>query len=164
MPAILQVRCDPYGRESGGPKRLLGGVYGPEFEGNHKWGCERVAVGRYRMTCRCGHVGQVMPLCGPGLTKDPQGIDYFHPGHVAEFSKRASEMCPKCMFPPEARMWQEVADRSQSELVTLESISYIGSPQWRMLKAKVADASARLDELNASGRIHKCHLTLTEIS
>jgi hypothetical protein len=164
MPAIVQVRCNPFGRETGGPKRLLGGVYGPEYEGDHKWGCERVSSGRYRMECRCGHRGQPMELCGPGLTKDPQGIEYAHPGHVAEFSKRASDMCPVCLFPPEARMLQEIADTAQSELITLESISYIGSPQWRMLKRRVEEASTRLDELNASGRIHKCHLTLTEIS
>ena len=163
-PAVITRRCDPYGAESGGPKRLLGGVYGPEYVGPHMWNCERLADARYRMICRCGHRGQPMWLCGPGLVNDEQGIPYFHPGHVAEFSKRSSDLCPVCVFPPEARQWSEVAERSQSELVTLEQIGYVNSPQARSLRRQVADASARLDELNASGRIHKCHLTLTEIS
>ena len=163
-PAILSRRCNPFGQETGGPKRLLGGVYGPEYEGLHKWGCTRIAESRYRMTCRCGHRGQPMWLCGPGMVTDPQGVQYFHPGHVAEFSKRASDFCPVCAFPPEARQWSEVAERSQGELMYLEGIGFIGSPQWRSLKRSVEDARTRLDELNESGRIHKCPLTLTEIS
>src|ERR1700691_2813149 len=106
-PAVITRRCDPYGAESGGPKRLLGGVYGPEYVGPHMWNCERLADARYRMICRCGHRGQPMWLRGPGLVNDEQGIPYFHPGHVAEFSKRSSDLCPVCVFPPEARQWSE---------------------------------------------------------
>ena len=161
-PAILVERCDPYGRESGGPKRLQGGVYGPEYEGNMKWGCERPSAGRYRMICRCGHKGQPMPLCGPGFVKDPQGYPYPHPGHVAEFQKRASELCPVCVYPPEARSLAATAEIAQMELAS--PLIFPGSPQWRMLRRKLEDCTTRLDELNASGRIHKCPLTLTEIS
>jgi hypothetical protein len=161
-PAILVKRCDPYGRESGGPRRLQGGMYGPEYEGNYKWGCERPSSGRYRMICRCGHKGQPMELCGAGFVKDAQGQTMPHTGHIAEFQKRASDLCPVCVYPPEARALTVTAEIAQSELSSPLIIP--GSPQWRMLGRKVEDARTRLDELNASGRIHKCHLTLTEIS
>jgi hypothetical protein len=163
-PAILKVRCDPFGRESGGPKRLLGGVYGPEYEGNHKWGCEREAMGRYRMICVCGHRGQPMPLCGPGLDRDVQGIAYWHPGHVAEFQKRASDSCPVCLFPPEARSRSAEIEIAQAELGTLEQIGYLNSPQARYLRGKVESGRTRMDELIEQRLVHKCPLTLTEIS
>ena len=75
-----------------------------------------------------------------------------------------SGACPACLFPAEARTWAEVAERDQAELGTLQSIGYEFSPQATSLRRKVEEARARLDELNESGRIHKCPLTLTEMS
>ena len=165
-PAIMHKRCNPFGHGTDrGPKHLLGGVYGAEYEGGHKWACDRPSAGRYRMTCTCGHRGQPMELCGPGLIMDPGGKPFMHPGHNSrEFMDRVSGACPACLFPAEARTWAEVAERDQGELATLRSIGYEFSPQATSLRRKVEEARARLDELNESGRIHKCPLTLTEMS
>jgi hypothetical protein len=167
--AVVTRRCNPYGHETGGPRHLLGGMYGPEYEGDkYKWTCERRAEGRYRMTCRCGHRGQEMWLCGPGTetgTSSEGATTWHHPGHVAEIQKRASDSCPKCLYPEEARMWAEVAERSQMELAYLEQIpGYVLSPQARSLRRQLDGARTRLDELNATGAVHKCPLTLTEVS
>lgn len=165
-PATLTRRCNPFGHATDrGPKHLLGGVYGPEYEGGHKWNCDRVAVATYRMECRCQHRGQPMELCGPGVVQGPDLKPMFHEGHNSKaFMDRVSGACPVCLFPPEARMWSEVAERDQGELATLLKIGYEFSPQATMLRRKVEEARTRLDELNESGRIHKCPLTLTEIS
>jgi hypothetical protein len=165
-PAYITTRCNPFGHGTDrGPRHLLGGMYGPEYEGGHKWLCDRPSAGRYRMTCRCGHRGQPMELCGPGMVLGPAGNPYPHPGHNSpEFMDRVSGACPACLFPPEARMWTEVAERDQAELGTLQLIGYEMSPQATMLRRKVEEARTRLDELNASGLIHKCPLTLTEMS
>jgi hypothetical protein len=164
-PAVTTRRCNPYGHETGGPRHLLGGVYGPEYEGAlYKWQCERAAEIRCRMTCQCGHKGQVMELCGPGIVIDAQGRPFTHPGHVAELSKRGSDSCPVCMFPPEARELAATAESAQLRLGHLESIGYALSPQARSLRVTLEAAATRLDELNLTGRIHKCPLTITEIS
>ena len=164
-PAVLMGICDPFGRESGGPKRLLGGFYGPEYEGNHKWGCTRRAEGRYRMICQCGHKGQVMPLCGPGMVQDLQGNWFHFAGHASrEFMDRISDSCPKCLFPPEAIDRSKETEIAQAELGTLEQIGYINSPQAHMLRGKVESGRTRMDELIEQRLVHKCPLTLTEIS
>jgi hypothetical protein len=164
-PYIVQRRCDPFGRESGGPKRLLGGVYGPEYEGNHKWGCERLAVGRFRMTCKCGHRGQPMWLCGPGLTRDARGIEYWDYGHASqEFMTRVSDSCPACLFPPEALDRSKETEIAQAELGTLEQIGYLNSPQARYLRGKVESGRTRMDELITQRLVHKCPVILTEMS
>ncbi len=71
---LLLGRCNPYGAETGGPKRVLGGMYGPasaatpgmdlpENVAQGEWLCQQQAVVRARMTCQCQHKGQVMELC-----------------------------------------------------------------------------------------------------
>lgn len=143
---LLTATCDPYGNAGdAGPKHLLGGVYGPEYEGRYKWGCTTRAAGRYRMTCRCGHRGQVMPLCA---------------AHVAEISKRQASLCPPCALPPEAHMWQAAAESAQRDMY------YAGLDPGRAAAAaaRYERATTRLDEMNISGAIHRCPLILTEIS
>jgi hypothetical protein len=144
---LLTLTCNPYGHGTdAGPARLLGGLYGPEYEGRHKWGCTNRADGRYRMTCRCGHRGQVMPLCS---------------AHVAEISKRQSGLCPPCAYPPEAVALQHAAEQAQADMYL-----YAGLNTARAQYAARAceAATTRLTELNIMGVIHKCRLTLTEIS
>jgi len=53
---------------------------------------------------------------------------------------------------------------AQAELGTLEQIGYINSPQAHMLRGKVESGRVRMDELIEQRLVHKCPLTLTEIS
>lgn len=162
---LLYGRCDPYGHESGGPRRMLGGLYGPEYEGRYKWTCERKAEGRYRMICQCGHVGQAMALCGPGtVTNKVSGLAYHHPGHVAQLSERASDLCPRCAFPPGAAELTQLADRAQHTVKTLESMGLGASPQAMRALKVMQSAQGRLDGLRLVGAIHNCRLKLVEVS
>lgn len=84
MVAILQNYCDPYGAESGGAKRVLGGL----TKGNvfHQWHCDNTTNTRYRMQCEHGHVGQKMWLCDQ---------------HARSFKLRDMTFCPACnRIPP----------------------------------------------------------------
>jgi hypothetical protein len=144
---LLTQTCNPYGNAGDtGPARLLGGLYGPEHEGRYKWGCTRRAAGRYRMTCTCGHRGQIMPLCTQ---------------HVREISKRQSDLCPPCAFPPEAAELQKAAERAQQDMYLYAGFDLIRATAAAREHER---CTTRLNELNASGVIHKCRLTLTEIS
>ena len=192
---LLTARCDPFGAES--QVRLLGGLYGEQHRGHYMWHCKEPAIGRYRMICsggdygfraandgglikafHCdgGHRGQPMTLCAlhvrdfttgppkPGFTKDLK----TPVGQVG--GTRATDMCPACMFPPEARTLTEVADRMQAELSRLHygaQISGILGLNLRRIAVVTAaqdQVRARLDELHQTGRIHKCPLNLREVS
>lgn len=150
-PAIITRRCNPYGHETGGPQRLLGGVYGPEYEGRYKWTCSHPATLRVRMSCEHGHRGQVMELCLP---------------HAREIQRRQAGLCPACAWPPEARMWQEVIERLQNELAVLAAAGdyLLRSPQALRVKQRIEGAGYRMTELYQSGVIKKIPLTLTEVS
>lgn len=126
--------------------------------------------------CDGGHQGQVMPLCKthvrefsegparPGFTKDKK-TPY---GQVGGTDARG--MCPACMWPPEARELQYKADAMQEELSRLhigaQMSGIIGLNVRRIAKVTAAQdqVRARLDELYATGRIHKCPLILREVS
>lgn len=192
---LLTARCDPFGAES--RINLLGGMYGEQYRGRYMWHCDRPAIGRYRMICtggdyghrtqadggliaatHCdgGHKGQVMHLCPlhvrdfttgpprPGFTKDLK----TPVGQVG--GTKATEMCPACMWPPEARTLQEAADRMQEELSRLhygaEISGILGLNVRRIAQVTAAQdqVRARMDELFATGRIHKCPLVLREVS
>ena len=142
-------RCNPYGHESGGPQRLLGGMYGPEFEGERKWVCENPAEVRARMMCARGHKGQVMDLCRQ---------------HAIEIQKRQSGLCPPCAWPPEAHIWHEVIEKTQNELAFLNQIGRWDSKEAMFKRAEVERASTRMTELYQSGVIQKNPLKLTEVS
>jgi len=148
-PSVISRRCNPYGHESGGPKRLLGGLYGPEYEGERKWTCENPATLRTRMECPYGHRGQVMELCED---------------HAREIQRRQAGLCPPCAYPPEARMWTEVIERSQQDLAVLNARGQFNSARGRALRAGIESAGARMTELSQTGVIRKVPLKLTEIS
>jgi hypothetical protein len=82
----------------------------------------------------------------------------------------ATEMCPACMWPPEARELQEVADRLHQEISQLilaeqmTGIMGLNSRRIARLTAVQDQVSARLNELFATGRVHKCPLKLVEVS
>jgi hypothetical protein len=150
---ILLARCNPYGHSTGrggdrGPRHLGGGLWGPEYEGRQKWTCTSLADGRYRMTCRCGHVGQVMPLCYQ---------------HVAMISKRQAGICPPCVMPPAALELHERIQRAQGHAATLAMLG--ADPA--AVAAAVAQAEglgAMMTDLVTRGIAHRCPLTLTEVS
>ena len=181
---LLTQRCDPFGAES--RIQLLGGVYDEKHVGKVMWHCAEPAIGRYRMICRggdyghraqadggliaafhCagGHQGQVMPLCKTHVRDFTTGPP--KPGYTADRrtpvgqigGTKATDMCPACMWPPEARTLQEVADRLQQEMSRAFLLD-----QFARLQAQQDQVRARLDELFASGRVHKCPLILREVS
>lgn len=120
-PAVNLGRCNPYGAETGGPRRVLGGLYGPrsattpdaglpENVAQGEWRCQQAAVVRCRMVCRCGHHGQVMRLCSwhdepeyhgeyvAGKVRRVAGTIRVR-GHYEEIQRRQSGTCPRCVFP-----------------------------------------------------------------
>jgi len=152
-PGIILGRCNPFGHTTGrggdrGPRHLLGGLYGAEYEGPVKWECRNPADGIYVMTCECGHRGQRMPLCYP---------------HVRMIGKRQAGTCPPCVMPPAALELHEAIGRARTTVLLLNEG---GAPRDRVLAAisREEDLSAAMTDLYLRGIIHRCPLTLTEIS
>lgn len=138
MATMLGQRCNPYGHATDrGPERLLGGVYGPQYEGKYKWVCQNRADGMFRFVCSNGHHGE------------PQALCY---AHVAEIQKRMSGLCPPCAFPAEARSLTEAIERDQFELARLNERGAWGSAQADMLRVKIENMGHRMTELRQSGR------------
>lgn len=130
--------------------------------------------------CEGGHKGQVMPLCvkhqrdftvGPpkaGYTRDLKTPVGQIGGTIA------NELCPACAYPPEARTLTEVADRLQQEMSVIKAapiralglMAEIGNmrEKFARLEREQDKIRARLDELHATGRVHKCPLRLKEVS
>ncbi|HWM96726.1 MAG TPA: ABC transporter C-terminal domain-containing protein [Streptosporangiaceae bacterium] len=191
---LLTSRCDPFGAESqvkllGG---MYGEEHRGKYMwhcaepaiGRYRMTCtggdygHRLAAdaGLVAAThCDGGHVGQVMPLCKvhvrefttgppkPGFTRDLKTPVGQVGGTVA------NNMCTACMWPPEARGLQETADAMQQQLAMLHyqmaaTGLMTGLPRMARLTARQDQVRARLDELYASGRIHKCPLKLIEVS
>lgn len=146
---ILQ-RCTAYGdMDAAGPRHLEGGFYGLASLGPHYWQCTARADVRTRMECRCGHKGQPQWLCN---------------GHAAMIRKRGSGVCPACVHPPAELEIQEAMTRARAD-----PRLYAGTMEDRDRAAGRAlsalwDLQARLDELVARGIVHRCPLTLTEVS
>jgi hypothetical protein len=192
---LLTQRCDPFGAES--KIQLLGGLYDEKHRGTYMWHCKEPATGRYRMICtggsyghrlqadggliaayQCdgGHQGQVMPLCRihvrdftvgppkPGFTRDLR----TPVGQVG--GTKGNEMCPACMWPPEARTLQMEADAVQQRISQLRMVVAASGIMGKFLaelaslESRQDQQRARFDELFASGRVHKCPLTLKEVS
>lgn len=121
MPAVAVRRCNPYGAETGGPARLLGGLYRgasaatpdmdlPDNVAQGEWRCEWPAQVRVRMTCAHGHRGQPMDLCS-WHDEDTWQADYVAGtfrqvkstvrvrGHFEEIQRRQAGFCPPCGWP-----------------------------------------------------------------
>lgn len=160
---LIKQRCDPYGRESA--IRLMGGIY-PDSRisasAQVMGYCPRPAEGTYRMVCACGHRGQPMPLCGPGLAQDARGEWYPHPGHVASIQRRQADLCPPCAFPPVARELAEAMERRQADAYRATQLGHLRAAA--QLGQAVEDMRAAMDELTALGIVHKCPLRLVEVS
>ena len=185
-PGILLGRCNPYGAESGGPRRLLGGMYGPgsartedmqlpENVAQGEWACSRRADVRCRMVCRCGHKGQIMELCSwhddkvyggemvAGVLRQVSHTERQR-GHFEEIQKRQSGSCPACLFPPPyAELAREVMAWQQ------QLIPYFQANRWRTaaaqaIRQRIDDAGQLMDLARAQGIIHNCPMTLVPVS
>ena len=191
--AVLVTRCDAFGAETGGPRHLLGGLYGPEANGPKHWYCKNPMDGRYTMSCAHAHKGLPQNLCHE---------------HVYMIRKRMSGICPPCVSPPAAREITEAMQRVQAGAVprldalvtrggteldvatlSMQMESELWVLQERMNELQLGHAQPELArlvdkavaqlgntgdrgeqllwDLNGkirAGIIHRCHLRLTEIS
>jgi hypothetical protein len=190
--ALVGRRCNPYGAESGGPKRILGGLHGPasarvdtdEVPGlpqsviEGEWTCPNLAQVTVRMVCEHGHRGQRMELCS--WHEEP----YFHSemvagklrrvkavrqvrGHYEEIGRRQAGACPRCLFPG------RFAELYKAQFAWQQELAYIteaGGPQaWysdraEYIRSKIEDITVEFDAGNRSGEIHRCPLKLTAVS
>jgi hypothetical protein len=147
---LVVQRCSAYEQRAGaGPRHLEGGFYDLASLGPHIWVCKARSDGRFRMECVHGHRGQPQHLCN---------------GHVAMIRRRGSGVCPPCVHPPAEIEIQEAMNRVRSDPVL-----YTGSMAERNQAAgkalsKLMVLQERLDELVARGIVHRCPLTLTEMS
>jgi hypothetical protein len=185
-PGVILGRCNPYGAESGGPKRLLGGMYGPNSartEGMHlpsnveqgEWACTRRADVRCRMMCEHGHKGQVMELCSwhddkvyggemvAGVLRQVSRTERTR-GHFEEIQRRQSGSCPACLFPPPyAELAREVM-AWQQQLVPFWQANMWRSPEAQSLRTRIDDAGQLMDLARAAGIIHNCPMKLVPVS
>lgn len=147
---LLTGRCTVFGSDDAGPKHLVGGMYGPEHNGDIHWHCEEPSIGRFRMVCRCQHRGQVMNVCADHA--GPEGI-----------SKRMAGMCPPCAFPPEAAELDFESRQLSAQIGLLPPWESLGVTAVR-LRGRIEDIKVRMDELKEQGIIHICPLELVGVS
>jgi hypothetical protein len=149
---VLVRRCNPFGAETGGPKHLEGGFYPSAQVGEHAWECHARADLRCRMTCRCGHKGQLMDLCN---------------GHVMMIRKRMSGVCPRCAHPPaelEIQLGMQRV-RVDAAIAVRQARDARGAAEIQQAAAgRLWGLQAALDKLVERGTVHRCPLTLTEVS
>lgn len=183
---LIQGRCNPYGAETGGPKRVLGGLHGPasartpgmnlpDSIEQGEWPCKNRAAIRCRAICRCSHQGQVMQLCSwhdepGGHTEIVAGVTRWVSetvrvrGHYEEFTRRQAGLCPRCAWPPPyAELHREIG-QWQAEMYQLFTAGLWKSPRARVLKTQVIDAGLLMDAARKQGIIHQCPLTLVPVS
>jgi hypothetical protein len=131
----------------------------------------------YGTKCDGGHQSsEPMPLCKRHVLEGLHGppapgwnADKTVP-HGVVGGTSWNKMCPRCVAPPEARTLMDTADRMQQELARLKTgpMSMVMSGEllrkFQRLEQQQQQVSSRLDELNQIGVVHKCPLTLVEVS
>jgi hypothetical protein len=144
-------RCSAYEDKPGaGPKHLEGGFYDLRSLGPHIWICKARADVKVVMGCRCGHKGQPQWLCN---------------GHRAMIARRASGVCPACVHPP-----AEVELQARMERIRLDPANYRAADATTLARnqersvSQLWDIQAELNELVERGIVHRCGLTMTEVS
>ena len=177
----LGTFCNPYGAETGGPKRVLGGLYGPrsaESPGmdlpqaaeQGEWPCKNFAQVRAYPQCRCGHRGAVMALCSwheETIWKgNPNGYGPPVPelinchGHFEEISRRQLASCPRCLYPGRYAALQREWDR-----LTQERARYSPrSAEAVRITQRLEDIGHDFDEGRARGIVHNCQMRLVPTS
>jgi hypothetical protein len=186
---LLYGRCDPYGAESGGPRRVMGGLHGPAsarvdtedvpglpqsvIEG--EWTCKYPAQVRVRMVCACGHAGDIMALCSwhdettlsgeyvAGKIRQVSSTKPVH-GHYEEISRRQAGACIRCLFPGRFAADYKELFNWQRELAQLRELGGWYSPRAVSVRQKIEDLVAGFDAGNADGTIHRCPMTLVAVS
>lgn len=181
---LLSGFCNPYGAETGGPKRVLGGMYGPASAATPglglptavaqgEWRCGNRAQVRCRMVCGCGHTGQIMQLCSwhdePNYRLNPDTgkpmVEWVRQrGHYEEIARRQSGSCPRCLFPGDFAALQKEVQVWQGELTVLHQRGLWHSPRAAMIRQACEDAAASMAEAFAQGIIHNCALSLVPVS
>lgn len=184
-PGIVLGRCNVYGAESGGPRHLLGGLYGPGSARTEdaslplnvqqgEWVCTRRADVRVRMICEHGHRGHVMELCSWAEEKVYHG-EYVagkvrqvaetvrQHGHLQEVQRRQAGSCPACLFPP------PYAELAREVMGWQRALTAYWPHQWRhpdavSIRQKIDDAGQMMDLARAQGIIHNCPLILVPVS
>lgn len=186
---LIGQRCNPYGAETGGPRRVMGGLHGPAsarvdtddvpglpqsvVEG--EWTCKYPAQVRVRMTCACGHTGAVMPLCSwhdedtyaselvAGVIRRVKTVTRTR-GHFEEISRRQAGACIRCLFPGRYAADYKAMFSWQQELAMLRDAGLWYSDRARSARQKLEDIVSEFDAGNADGTIHRCPMTLIPVS
>jgi hypothetical protein len=187
--AFIGRRCNPYGAETGGPKRVLGGLHGPgsarvdtdEVPGlpqaviEGEWVCKNLAQVTVRMTCGCGHTGAEMELCSwhdepyfhgeyvAGKIRQVKDVRKVH-GHFEEISRRQAGACPRCLYPGGYAEWYKALFAWQQELAMLRDTRQWYTSRGNYVRQKIEDICAEFDAGNADGTIHRCPMRLVPVS
>lgn len=185
-PAFALGRCNPYGAETGGPRRVMGGLHGPASAATPdmdlpanveqgEWVCRQPAVIRVKMECRCGHRGEIMNLCswheeigwaGEMVGGRIRRVKVLHrvPGHFEEIQRRQAGACLRCMYPGKYAEWYKELFSWQAQLAALRDAMLWNSDVAESIRQKIEGIVAGFDEGNRSGTIHRCPLTLIPVS
>ena len=187
--AVLLGRCNPYGAETGGPKRVMAGLHGPasaalgpdampglpEAVAQGEWSCDQPAQVRVRMVCRCGHTGDIMNLCSyhdetvyhaeyvAGTVRRVSETVKRH-GHYEEISRRQAGACIRCLFPGAYAEWYKSLFAWQQELAMLRDLGRWYTTRAGYVRQKIEDITAEFDKGNKDGTIHRCPMTLIPVS
>lgn len=188
---LLLGRCNPYGAETGGPKRVMAGLHGPasarldtaDLPGlpdavtEGEWSCPQPAAVRVRMTCRCGHQGDPMPLCTvhdevrwsgeivAGQVRRVKSVVRVL-GHYEMISQRQSGACLRCAYPGKYAEWYKSLFRHQQELAMLHDAGQWHSARAAYKRQVIEDLVTGFDAGQAAngGPIHRCPMTLVPVS
>jgi hypothetical protein len=134
----------------------MGGFYGPEYAGKQVTErdgihgpaiCTRPADRRARLICARGHAGPVMDIC---------------PWHAQEIVDRMAQLCPRCVWPDEARGTDQACNWIMTEMADARAKG--DAIRYARLEASLNDHARQMDELLARGVIAKVPLTLVEVS
>ena len=186
---LIGGRCDPYGAESGGPRRVMGGLHGPnsaridtddvpglpDAVKQGEWACANRAEVRVRMVCRCQHVGEVMQLCSwhdeeswggeyvAGRIRPVKTVRRVH-GHYEEISRRQAGACIRCLFPGQYAAYYKEMFAWQQELAFLRDAGMWYTGRAASVRQKIEDIVSTFDQGNSDGTIHRCPMTLVPVS
>jgi len=190
-PSIILARCNPYGAETGGPRRVMAGLHGPasaalppdampglpDAVAQGEWACKWPAQVRVRMVCACGHAGDPMELCSwhdeerwhgeivAGTYRRVKDI-VAAPGHYEEIQRRQSGACIRCLYPGRYAEDYKALFRHQEELAFLRDTGQWHSGRAEAKRQVIRDIVAGFDQGQAAagGPIHKCPMRLIPVS
>ena len=183
---LLLERCNPYGAETGGPQRVMGGLHGPGSAATPdetlpvniqqgEWLCPQQAQVRVFMECRCGHRGRVMALCSwhdeytvhaemvGSTTRKVRELVRVR-GHYEEIQRRQAGACTRCLYPGRYAADYKTIEAWQGELAYLRDMGAWYSARAETVRGKIEDMVKQFDLGNASGEIHRCPMRLVPVS